>query len=275
MNPDLRTLNSPLSRKKYASTYREFGQDLTADRVLEFIARGRDGGSSPATINRKLSALKFAARSGDWCSKDDAAAIEAIAGIPMRGVRTGNWLSLVKARELLDVPGTGPRAARDRAFLAMLVGAALRRAELVSLQISHLQTIDGRLCVMNLRGKGGRVRTVPLPEWCVVPLNAWIGLAGITSGPVWLRVFRSGAVGRRGLGEHRIHTLVQEHGARIGVPGLAPHDLRRTFAQLARKGSAPIEQIKETLGHSSIETTERYLGGKMDLENPACDAIRL
>src|ERR1700674_3769864 len=55
--------------------------------------------------------------------------------------------------------------------------------------------------------------------------------------------------------------------------GLAPHDLRRTFAKLARNGQAPLEQIQLALGHQNIQTTQRYIGSELDLANAACDRL--
>ena len=54
---------------------------------------------------------------------------------------------------------------------------------------------------------------------------------------------------------------------------LAPHDVRRTFAKLAHKGRAALEQIQLSLGHASIVTTERYLGVRQDLHDAPCDRL--
>ena len=67
--------------------------------------------------------------------------------------------------------------------------------------------------------------------------------------------------------------MVAKYGKRIGVPKLAPHDLRRTFAKLAHKGRAALEQIQLSLGHASIPTTERYLGVHQDLQDAPCDRL--
>ena len=56
---------------------------------------------------------------------------------------------------------------------------------------------------------------------------------------------------------------------------MAPHDLRRTFAKLAHKGKAAIEQIQLSLGHASIVTTEKYLGVRQDLQDAPCDHLGL
>ena len=56
---------------------------------------------------------------------------------------------------------------------------------------------------------------------------------------------------------------------------VAPHDLRRTYAKLAHKGGARLDQIQLSLGHASLTTTERYLGVHQDLHDAPCDYIRL
>ena len=56
-----------------------------------------------------------------------------------------------------------------------------------------------------------------------------------------------------------VRDIVTRYGTMIGVPSLAPHDLRRTLARLARDGGAPLESIQASLGHASIETTMRYI----------------
>ena len=79
-----------------------------------------------------------------------------------------------------------------------------------------------------------------------------------------------------GISPERVYQIVTETSTRFGRP-LAPHDIRRTFARLSRKGGASIEQIQQTLGHSSIQTTERYLGSALELElgKAAGDQIKL
>ena len=66
--------------------------------------------------------------------------------------------------------------------------------------------------------------------------------------------------------------LPLSYGKQLDVK-IAPHDLRRTFAKLAHKGHAAIEQIQISLGHSSIQTTERYLGIEQDLTDAPCDHL--
>ncbi|HEV8414800.1 MAG TPA: site-specific integrase [Bryobacteraceae bacterium] len=61
---------------------------------------------------------------------------------------------------------------------------------------------------------------------------------------------------------------IKPYAEAAGVPGIAPHDLRRTCAKLCRAGGGELEQIQLLLGHASVQTTERYLGTKQDLVQP-------
>ena len=71
-----------------------------------------------------------------------------------------------------------------------------------------------------------------------------------------------------------IFHLVRKYGAMIGMPELAPHDCRSTFAQLGYAG-VPITQITILLGHSDVKTTERYLNLALDLDTTVSDFVPL
>jgi len=66
---------------------------------------------------------------------------------------------------------------------------------------------------------------------------------------------------------------VRKHGALIGQPALAPHDLRRTYAQLGYQAGVPLTQISRLLGHASLTTTQRYLNLDLDLDVTVSDFI--
>src|SRR5215469_5539169 len=125
-----------------------------------------------------------------------------VKGVPSRGVRLGNWLSVQQAQKLLNAPdATAPKGLRDRAILAVLLGCGLRRSEVAALTMRHIQQRDGRWCIVDLRGKHGRVRTVPMPTWVKVAIDAWTGPAGICDGSVFRRVNRGGDIGKIALSE--------------------------------------------------------------------------
>jgi integrase len=136
--------------------------------------------------------------------------------------------------------------------------------------------------IVDIVGKGRRVRTVPVPGWAKALVDVWAVEAGLSEGLV-LRRFRKGGwliyettpdgtTHARGMSADAIADVVGTYARQLGWE-LAPHDLRRTFAKLARSGQAPLEQIQLALGHQSIQTTQRYLGSELDLADAACDRL--
>jgi integrase len=160
-------------------------------------------------------------------------------------------------------------------MLAVLLSCGLRRSEVAALTFAHIQLRDGRWCVVDLVGKHGRVRTAPLPAWVKVAIDAWTSAAGLTDGYIFRRVNRGGRVASERLGEKVVWQMLRQYAEAVGVPGIAPHDLRRTCAKLCRAADGELEQIQLLLGHASVQTTERYLGTKQDLVNAPNDAIKL
>jgi len=238
-----------------------------------------------STINQHLSAIRALA---DECGESGlldqptAAAIGRVKGVPVRGVRAGNWLTRDQAEKLLSAPPDTLMGRRDRAILGLLIGCGLRRDELVNLTFEHLQQREGRWVIVDIVGKGRRVRTVPVPGWAKALVDAWAFEAGLRSGLV-LRRFRKGGwlafetsaaevMGPVGISADAIADVVSTYARPLGWD-LAPHDLRRTFAKLARSGQAPLEQIQLALGHQSIQTTQCYLGSELDLSDAACDRL--
>jgi len=155
-----------------------------------------------------------------------------------------------------------------------MLGCGLRRAEVAALAYSDIVQRDGRWVIADMMGKGGRVRTVPMPSWAKSAIDAWREASGRGAGRVFVHVNRGDNLTGDGITPQAIYNLVAKYSAVAGV-NVAAHDLRRTFAKLAHKGGAALEQIQLTLGHASIQTTERYLGVNQNLESAPCDVIGL
>jgi integrase len=205
-----------------------------------------------------------------------AAGITRVKGAKSKGVRVGNWLSLRQAQALLNAPDTATKKGlRERAMLAILLGCGLRRSEVAALTLGHIQQRDSRWCIVDLVGKHGRVRTIPMPTWTKGPVDAWTSAAGFAEGPVLRPVSRRDQVQSVGLSEKVVWQLLQGYAAAVGVPGIAPHDLRRTCAKLCRAAGGELEQIQLLLGHQSVQTTEPYLGTRQDLVHAPNDGIKL
>ena len=116
---------------------------------------------------------------------------------------------------------------RDRALLAFLLACGLRRHELAELTIGHLQQREGHWAIVDLRGKAGHVRTIPVPDWVHALLDDWTKAAEIDAGRLFRRVSSAGKVWGEAVTEKLVWHVVKEFAAKIGVSRLAPHDLRR------------------------------------------------
>ena len=205
-----------------------------------------------------------------------AAAITRVKGARRQGVRIGNWLSVPQAEALVNEPNTATRKGkRDRALLAVMLGCGLRREETAALTLEHIQQRDGRWVIVDLVGKGTRVRSVPMPSWAKAALDGWITSAEFTSGPVFRPVNKGGRVCGARMTAQAVFNTVKAYAGALGMKSFAPHDLRRSYAKLAHKGHAPLEQIQLSLGHASIQTTERYLGVEQDFTDAPCDHLGL
>lgn len=234
-------------------------------------------GLAASSINVRLSAIrKLAAEAADneLLAPEVAAAVSRVKGAKRHGVRAGNWLTLDQTERLLDLPDSKTaKGKRDRALLSLLVGCGLRRQELAGLRIEDIQQRDGRWCIVDLAGKGNRIRTVPMPGWAKATADDWLAVARFAKGLVLGVVNKGDRIIGQGMSAQSIYEVVEAYGNELGRASLAPHDVRRTFAKLAHKGRAPLEQIQIALGHASIQTTERYLGVQQNLNDAPCDHL--
>ena len=233
---------------------------------------------APSTVALYFSALrKLAAEAADngLLNHQIAASICRIRGPRRLGRRLGHWLSAAQAAALIQAPEQKTlKGVRDQAILAMAIGCGLRRGEIALLMIAHLQVRDGRWVIADLVGKSGRMRTVPIPVWVKGRLDIWLSGANVTANRVFRSMNKGDAITGESMTGQAVYEVIKTYGSRMGLP-IAPHDLRRTFAKLARAGDAPVEQIQYSLGHGSLTTTERYLGLEQDLVDAPGDRIRL
>src|SRR5579864_2624366 len=152
----------------------------------------------PISINVRITAVrKLAVEAADngLLAPELAAGIARIKGVRSHGVRVGNWLSLRQAQALLNAPDVRTKKGlRDRAMFATLLGCGLRRSELAALTMKHVQMRDSRWCIVDLVGKHGRVRTIPMPTWTKIAIDAWTVEAGVTEGHLFRPINRGDQV---------------------------------------------------------------------------------
>ena len=234
---------------------------------------------APSTINLRLAAVRrlaYEASDGGLLSPDLAAGIRRVKGSASTRRCIGNWLTAEEGRRLISAFNIStPQQRRNRALIAVLIGCGLRRAEAAVLKFEDIQLREGHWVIADLNGKGGHIRTVPMPEWVKKAIDDWVAPAGIVSGTLFRAINKAGRHWGSGFTPKVIWSIVKEGAAGSGISGLAPHDLRRTCARLCHQAGGELEQVQFLLGHVSIETTEKYLGCKQRFHNAVNDAIGL
>jgi site-specific recombinase XerD len=236
-------------------------------------------GLAANTINQQLAAVRRLAHEASdsgLLSPELSAGINRVKGVKQLGFRAGNWLTAEQSSDVLHhACGDGLRAKRDYAMLAMLFGCGFRRSELVGLRLDEIQMRQGHWAAVDLVGKGGHVRTVPIPAWVKAALDLWTVAAGVVEGRIFRAIARTGKVWGKGLSQNVVWYVVKACCERAGLQPIAPHDLRRTCAKLCHTNGGELEQIQFLLGHASVQTTERYLGCKQNLGHPVNDLFDL
>ena len=280
-------LPSENSRRAYQRHLEEFFlwhqsenyPELNKALINRYVKHLRSLKFSSANINQKLSAIRklaSEAEDNDLLDSRIANGIRAVKGIPKRGRRTGNWLTREEAQMWLNAPYIKTlKGTRDRAVLAVLIGCGLRRAEAAILSFEHIEQRESRWAIVDIVGKRDKMRTVPMPSWAKSAIDAWTHSAGINEGFIFRRVNKGDNLMGESITEQAIYNIVVSYSEKLKAKGIAPHDLRRTFAKLAHKGGSPIDQIQLSLGHDSINTTEKYLGVEQDLTDAPCDHLGL
>lgn len=148
----------------------------------------------------------------------------------------------------------GVTARRDAAMIALLVGAGLRRGEVVSLELGDLDSAGETLVVT---GKGGAVRTVPLAPGVRRAVADWLEVRGREPGPLLTPMSKE--VPRVAVLDRALHTatVAQVVTTRFGDE-VAPHDLRRTFVGDLLDAGADLSVVSSLVGHTNPATTAGY-----------------
>ncbi len=193
------------------------------------------------------------------------------------GQRTGSWLTIEEVRYLLRgaraSAKTPPAAARNAAILALLAMCGLRRDEITRLKWNDLQK-QGPHRVLAVHGKGAKRRQIKLAPVVAETIETWRGYHPDSDNGgafVFTRILKSGAVTMQSITDKAVRLIVQSAANTAGMPHIAPHDLRRSFARGAYEAGASFELIRQSLGHSNLATTERYVNSALELDHAATD----
>ena len=270
LDPDVEGFLTLLATRRAPKTVEAYRRDLTAlrewfgepigrittEQLERYLAELRAAGRSPATIARRVAAIRSFFRHQTLLGvRNDNPAAEL--DLPRRRRSLPRTLSPAEAERLVEAAsGTTPRDLRDRALVELLYGAGLRVSEAVGLDKSSVD-LDGRLvrCI----GKGSKERVVPVGRQAVQALRRYLSRGrpfldtrhrpdlflnakggGLTRAGAFLILRRLAA--KAGLEPERVH----------------PHLLRHSFATHLLEGGADLRSVQEMLGHADLATTELY-----------------
>jgi site-specific recombinase XerD len=269
------------TKRAYRSDWRDFRtwcDDADADplpaspaTVAAFLAHLADAGLKASTIGRKLAAIAYAHRLKGLDTPTAAEAVHAV----LRGIRRRIGIAPVQkapatARAITAMLEQLPDTLigrRDRAILLIGFAAALRRSELSELQLADLELHPDGLILHVRRSKTdqeGAGAEIPVPRGGklrpVEALEAWLGAAEITEGPVFRSIGKGGRVSRNRLSGNAIAEIVKRYARAAGLdPALfSGHSLRAGFVTSALEHGADIFKVMDVTRHKRVETLKGY-----------------
>jgi integrase/recombinase XerD len=230
--------------------------ETTTDEIEAWLAAMRADGRAPATIARRLAAVRAYLRHLTLIGTRSDNPAASIAG-PRRARTVPRTLSPAEAERLVETAGgTSPRAMRDRALVELLYGAGLRVSEAIGLVKASVD-LDQR--IVRVVGKGSKERLVPLGRPAADAVRRYMALGrphlDRRHRPDLFLNARGGALTRAGA-----FLILRRLADRAGLePGrVHPHLLRHSFATHLLEGGADLRSVQEMLGHADVGTTERY-----------------
>jgi integrase/recombinase XerC len=228
---------------------------LDSQHIRSFAAHSHAKGLAPRSIQRRLSAVRgfyeFLIRQNVIPRRNPASEVRA----PKSNRRLPETLDVDQMSRLLEIPDSDDAAvARDRAIMELLYSSGLRLAELVGLDVTHLDLKDRTVRVL---GKGEKERIVPVGTQAAAALQSWLKNRQLIATPEEPALFiaRSG----RRLSRRSVQARVSHWARRQGVSlRVHPHLFRHSFASHLLESGGDLRGVQELLGHADISTTQIY-----------------
>jgi len=212
------------------------------------------------TVNKMLCALRRVLKEAhrlDLISADDYTKAVDLPSIREQKKLRGRALSHQEIEALMDACSSShPIDIRDAALIAILRGSGLRRAEAVKLEMRDFLPSIGALEVR--LGKGGKDRTVYLPEEAIAFVENWLDVRGCEKGPLLCPIRKGGRMELRQMTADAVLKIVRRRASQAGVESFSPHDFRRTFCSDLLDAGVDIVTVQKLAGHASPVTTSKY-----------------
>lgn len=225
-------------------------QALGHEALRGIVAGEHRRGLSPKSLQRLLSTCRsfFKAQ-----LQDGSLVVDPSAGLraPKAPRKLPQVLDADEMTQLVELEGDAPLDRRDRAMLELFYSSGLRLSELCGLCWRDLDLPDG---TARVRGKGDKVRVVPVGRHAREALEAWAGESGRNpAAPVFPG--RGGAAMSSRAVQQRVKLAAQRQGIYKRVH---PHLLRHSCASHVLESSGDLRGVQELLGHADIATTQIY-----------------
>jgi site-specific recombinase XerD len=269
------------TRRAYASDWRDFaawcadhGQSAlpaAPGTIAAYLGALASAGAKVSTVRRRISAIADAHRRSGYDNPAAHAGVRAtLAGIARKlgtppdkkAALTADLLAKALRRIPEDLAGL-----RDRALILIGFAAALRRSELVALDVEDIARHPKGIVITIRRSKtdqtgAGKTKAIPHGRklHAVHALEVWLGAAGITTGPIFRGVRGTRVLGAR-LCAHQVARIVQKRAAAAGLdPTLfAGHSLRSGYISSAADHGASLQSIADHAAHKRLDTTRGYV----------------
>lgn len=252
---------SALTAENYARDLRHlFGlsgetplASLKIHHIRRYIAQLHSKGLSGRSLARMLSAWRGFFT---YLMRDHGLADNPCVGLraPKSAKTLPQALSPDEASRMVDLPTDSNEAIRDKAIFELFYSSGLRLAELVNLDPPQLDMTAGEIRVI---GKGNKTRIVPLGQYAISALQAWLAVREQLAKMDEPALF----VGSRGqrISPRVVQLRMKQWGIKQGITSnVHPHLLRHSFATHVLQSSGDLRAVQEMLGHASISSTQIY-----------------
>ena len=243
----------------------------TSESVAAYLAALADAGKAASTIMRRHAAIAYAHRRLELPDPTGSERVKQV----LRGIRREIGTAAKQkapatvkfVRAMLKVLPDTIAGKRDRALLLLGFAAALRRSELVALDVAHIERQPEGILIRIARSKTdqeGAGQFVAVPRGTklkpIVALDAWLEAAGIISGPIFRPINKGGRVLPERLTDQSVALVIKRHAtaAKLDPSLFAGHSLRAGFVTSALEDGADTLRVMDQTRHRSVETLRKY-----------------
>jgi len=218
-------------------------------------------GASAKSVNRAMSAIRNVVKVGvlmGLVSENQLIQLTAVK-LEKTSQHQGHPLNATKVTTLFRylAKDTSIIGVRNQAIFAVLLGAGLRRSEVVALKLSDLALDEQHLVVR--KGKGNKRRVAFLPKWCITHINSWLLVRGFDTTYMFNPVNKSNRINiSKGISTESIYLLVRTAAKHAELGTVSPHDLRRTYITRLLEQNIDLNTVRMMAGHEDISTTVVY-----------------